>query len=114
MKSLSPHRVDSRRLEACTKETLGHHYDILQALNLQHDYNTQLIFNCDATNSGVKIVCPCSMQSVFRREDPPQVHITLLFAVSAAGDHLKPLAIMPCKELPLDTVEFAEHFNWMD
>ena len=80
-------------------------------------FKPEFIWNCDETMVNFQ---PSKQKVVSRQGDPKPIeeivkyneHITLLLFISAAGEYLKPLAILPKKYMPAMDDELAVKFHF--
>lgn len=118
LKSRSPRKVETSRVNACTIENLSPHFERLRSLYQRHKYSPDLIYNVDESmvegSTGNYRVIVHSDDIVPTTEIPDQIrlHITIVTCVSAAGFAMPNLLILPRKEFPASLQSFAREFVW--
>lgn len=91
------------------KRDIDAFFETYEAILTKHQFKPQFIFNCDETmvdfnNSGGKAIVNCDSPPQYVGKQGMSEHITLLLFVSAVGEMLTPLVILPLQTLP----EFEE------
>ncbi len=78
----------------------------------------ELIFNMDetmldATPNDIQVIVPKDSKPLrIVSNENLGFHITLVFCISADGEHMKPSVILPLKEFPISCLEIASRFYW--
>lgn len=112
-----PHRIENQRKLACSKENIQSHFERLEHLLMEHKYPNALIFNMDetmvrSTSTKLKVIAPHTCVDPKITIDDQMFHITVCFCVSGAGEHCKPLVILPKVLFPEELDQFADYFAW--
>lgn len=99
------------------RSQIEHHMELHSELQGQFNFIPQLIFNIDETFlfPGVERVklYTSSEKGVATATNSNLEHITIFLAISASGDAMKPLCILPLVNLPENLPEtVTEYFNF--
>lgn len=112
-----PHALEDQRRRACTKENVDEYFSMIRELIDKHQYCPELIFNMDETMmkispSRLKVISTDDFPEPTIPMESDVQHMTLCFCVSAAGEHVKTLVILPRKLFPEELSFCAKDFDW--